>query len=459
MIKSNLEKVVAVTSIYFNYYQLDAERFGSHPEYGINVLPGDISRFPTLPYSAVAYGADSIDGDELVMFAEFSGPRSSQVLVRTQPPSQKATSELLNYFKDIGISIEDVNPDRLLGDVKETPVSFDKDGNSVVYFAAKEEPLNPVEHEHGVIQLTIEGSKIWGIGVVASWQLWQWQFSEDKGETWQNVSNLFRGGLSAHRVYITKNLPNWPWTALDQKIKQVEGNYFITRPPYIEILELACEWANSLKTIEEIVAAITTSLNKSGRFKYDYSNNYTSPFVNFFDCTRFVDRLYGKFGRGPNVNCIDCSYMVISLCNVLGCDLRPVMIKQPGESMSPFMTNPIVPIGIDTEGKIEEFSLHQFAVLLTDDNIANATVYDACLRYDLETFEIVMKDSDQWLKIIENPPPPDDRQPIGLPLGSDIFSQGYMAILARRSKAPSQKNLTSHDGEALIFGVGAFQIY
>ncbi len=457
-----------VTSIYFNYYQAERElQHNPHPECGMNVMPEDISRFPTIPYNAVAfsidatdktaYSADAPDGEynsKLKLHAEFKGPPNSSLLIRTIDPVENKVRGLESYLENARVSLDDngnpTNPERLLGDIEPISVTFDENGNAYAGLA------------EGVVELTIDSADIWSRGIFASWQLWQWQYSADEGETWEVAGGLFYAGISFHRIFITKNPATWPWTGYDEEVKDVSGQNSTSRPPYIGALEWACKWAAGETTVKGIAAKITAGLNdgSGNRFKYEMTgaNNYTSLFHKYFDCGRFIDRLNGKFGRGPNVNCVDCAHMVIALSNALGCQLQPGRIQNPDTSGLPFQLNPLTLIGyteLSPPGKT--FNFHQVAFSPGSGDDALDCVYDACIKFDMEIFEGIEK-----MKLAPDPldpltPEQEHRHPVDIPIGSDVFTYGYMPILAKTLDIPSQKDLTMYKGDEQTFGISALK--
>ena len=376
-----------VSRIYFNYYLTNVE---AQPQFGINVMPEDLSRFPTLPYNAVAFPLDTTRGQQLKLHAEFTGPANGSLLVRAV-----TIEDLQATLTAVGVDTgkeELTGQIRLLGDVEPTRVDFDKDGNSYVPID-RSQPNHPFQ-ESGVIELTIEQSNIREIR--ADWQLWQWQFSADGGKTWQNAGGLLHEGISVHRIFVTKSAANWPWTSYEETIKTVEGRNFVSRPPQVGLLEWACKWAQGETTEEGIASRITARIFDCGRFRYGTGmNNYTSLFDSaYFDCGRFIDRLNGNFGRGPNVNCVDCAHMVISLTNALGCDLQAGEIRNPDGS--PIDLNPLTLIGYDKVTDLTTFQFHLIAIRPVAHLQEQYLVFDACTKFDMTIYkEIAQGDPDK----------------------------------------------------------------
>lgn len=469
-LENGTEPVCKITSIFFNYYQAERElQHNPHPECGINVMPQDISRFPTIPYNAVAFAMDVTDpkayakdapvlpyNKKLKLHAEFKGQPNSEVLIRTVDPKATNVKDLETYLEKAQVSIDlygkAIHSTRLLGDIEPITIKFNENGNAI-------SDLN-----EGVIELTIDSADIWSRGIYASWQLWQWQYSTDKGKTWAVADGLFFEGVSVHRIFITKNPATWPWTGYDEDAKDISGQYSISRPPYIQALEWACKWAEGETTDVGIASKITAGLNdsKDTRFKYGPSgaNNYTSVYHNFFDCGRFIDRLNGKFGRGPNVNCVDCAHMVISLANALGCQLQPGRIQNPetAEGSIPFQLNPLTLIGyteLNPPGKT--FNYHQVAVMPGSDDKTPDSIYDACIKFDTTIFEEVvkMKSPDEPVELLS--PEQKHNHPVDIPVGKNVFTYGYMAILAKSLDTPSQKNIEMLKGEEQAFSISALK--
>ncbi|MFN2169236.1 MAG: hypothetical protein ACK2U9_23625, partial [Anaerolineae bacterium] len=106
--------------------------------------------------------------------------------------------------------------------------------------------------------------------------------------------------------------------------------------------------------------------------------HYTSLFApNTFDCTAFLDRLRGGFGRGYYVNCVDCATIVSTFANSLGCDLwQSAMFGE-----RPFGLNPVLAVGSNvwqTPCGWGSFPYHEVA--WKGACTAGDEVFDACLQ-------------------------------------------------------------------------------
>ncbi|MDX1407108.1 MAG: hypothetical protein R3330_03215 [Saprospiraceae bacterium] len=460
--------VCKVSRIYFNYYLADVKLLGIRPECGVNVMPEDLSRYPTLPYNAVAYAMDATRGKQLKLHAEFSGPPNSALLVRTADPVKQHGGSLRDYLEAAGIVIAEEDKSmpqaRLLGDVAPTSVTFDADGNSFVFVEGT--PANPKDRDYGVVELTIDNADIWRRGICASWQLWQWQYSADNGASWHSAGGLLENGISIHRIFTTKSVPTWPWTSYDEEVKNIDGEYLVSHPPLVGALEWACRWANGETTEHGIASLITAGINDSGRFRYTSMQNYTSPFSNHFDCGRFVDRLNGRFGRGPNANCVDCTYMVISLANALGCQLQPGRISNPDGLC--FELNPLTLIGDDEVARDSlndllspRFKFHQVVlrpVAAPDGD--RYSVFDACLKFDVAIFlKYAYEKTTSEPKTTKLPPILQHGHPVDIPLGKSVFTFGYLAVLVKRFDQPSQTDLDVDHSDDLTYAIGSLKFY
>ena len=466
-----------VTSIYFNYYQAERElQHNPHPECGMNVIPEGISRFPTIPFTAAAFAIDATCNTayepnatcegctetqpcylkkKLKLHVEFKGEPNSSVLVRTVDPVGDKVDGLDYYLEESRVSIKDhdnpLKSIRLLGDVEPTRIHFNERGNSYV-----EDDIGD-----GIIELTISSADIWRHGIGASWQLWQWEYSIDDGKTWELVDGFFLKGISIHRIFLIKNPPTWPWSGYDEEIREVSGEDASSRWPYIGALEWACKWARGETTEVGIASKIVARLNDGTgeRFKYQKAgaNNYTSVYHKYFDCGRFIDRLNGKFGRGPNVNCVDCAHMVISLCNALGCNLQPGKIENT-EDTNPFELNPLVLIGYKelTDGN-QTFAYHQVAYITNPDDETQDHIFDACIKYDPEVYQKVQ----QMEGAPEDPENLSQQQqhghPVNFPVGADVFTYGYLPLLAKSLDQKSQIGLQLTKGDKQTFSISALK--
>ncbi len=208
-----------------------------------------------------------------------------------------------------------------------------------------------------------------GVGKV-SFQ-WTWQFRPGPAEPWSTFDQ------SSHRIYLLLSPPTEPWSTFPGPFNQTA--------PWINVLEIACEWAAGAQDTIAAASLITKAVNDLGgsRFTYDAAvgaPHYTVLGVPRFLVDAFIDRLLGGPGAGPLVNCSDCATIVSTFANILGCDLWQ---SKMGLVTPPFGLNPIRSIGFDNFTTLNgAFTFHEVA--WSGDCTEFDTVYDACLHTDAD---------------------------------------------------------------------------
>jgi hypothetical protein len=201
-----------------------------------------------------------------------------------------------------------------------------------------------------------------------------WYVTKVNGETL--LTQKYIGTTGDHRHYILLAEPQSPMTV-----------------PWTDVLDYSCSWAVSRTSTTAAASAITNSLFNSG-FKYDvdggggshYSNGWTQ-----FDLTSFTSDL----GSSKLVNCLDMGKAVTTFSNAVGCGLGlctygwttygEYQIDGPLNCIDPIGTpsptnNPFGYPIIDDDCRISGFSYHAFS-----EKISNFNVWDATLRYDIDT--------------------------------------------------------------------------
>lgn len=206
-------------------------------------------------------------------------------------------------------------------------------------------------------------------GVGAHDAAWRWQVRAVGPGPWHDFD------VSAHRIYVVLREPTLPWT-------QQPFTRQNTQLPWAEVLEWACRWAALSQSVDRAAAAITFQvfqLGAIGCIAYDCTGgsftNYAYP---EFDCTSFLARLAGGYGRGPRVNCSDCATMVSTFANCVGADLWQ---SQMFNIVAPFQCNLTRLIGAYFFGAVcgaGLFNYHEVAWEGACSDIED--VYDACLE-------------------------------------------------------------------------------
>ena len=198
---------------------------------------------------------------------------------------------------------------------------------------------------------------------------WRWQVRESVFSPWHDFAT------STHRIYVVLREPTLPWA-------QQPFTPDNTQLPWAEALEWACRWAAFSQSADRAAVAITSQvflLGVLGRIAYDCSNgnptNYAYP---EFDCTSFLDRLAGGYGRGPRVNCTDCATVVSTFANCIGADLWQ---SRMFNEVVPFQCNLTRLIGAPFFKAVcgnGLFNYHEVAWEGTCSDLED--VYDACLE-------------------------------------------------------------------------------
>ena len=175
-----------------------------------------------------------------------------------------------------------------------------------------------------------------------------------------------------HKVYVLLDEPRSPW----------DNAANCSNNAWTNALEFACSCANGATTADEVATAITHAIYESGKFQYEVGSGeqrYSSG--NTVYLSSCLDRLSGKWGRGPYVNCTDCASFVVSFANSLGCALYSSKMYSPDFNV--FYTNPYIAIGSQNWSPPSWgwfFGYHEVAWSggCGDSDL----VYDACLRYN-----------------------------------------------------------------------------
>jgi hypothetical protein len=246
--------------------------------------------------------------------------------------------------------------DGLLGEVAASTVTFGEDGETDFETFQLANPL------------------LWSRGVGTEVVSWQWQFRRGPGEAWTEFAR------TSHRIYTVLRVPTEPW-------RQQPFTGSNLQLPWADVLAFACRWAASTFTARRAATRITEQVFALGNGLLAYGcpigtlPMYTIPtFPSLFNCTAFLDRLKGGFGRGPFVNCSDCAAIVSTFANAAGCDLWQSQMFTPG---IPFPVSPILAIG-GSQWSIPcgspTFSYHEVA--WTEACTSADDVFDACLKVD-----------------------------------------------------------------------------
>ncbi|MEM6268914.1 MAG: hypothetical protein AAF998_05720 [Bacteroidota bacterium] len=247
---------------------------------------------------------------------------------------QVRTRDIPVHIKDVftGQIVERKRGLKALGSARPTTVFFSDSSHSVY------------RGKHAYVPLTLEDVRFPELGVGIYDVNWHWEYrllDEEKStkredvweKRWRNLT------ITQHRIYVLLEAPKFPWMpSLLPNFLQAAP---FPGPPGQHALNVACEWARGAKTRSEIARRITQGINRSGRFVYDVNPHYyewatldeisligdqseamLSQKLPVFHFGKVMERLDGGHGLGEKANCIDCALMVMTLANILGCDLQ-----------------------------------------------------------------------------------------------------------------------------------------
>ena len=170
-----------------------------------------------------------------------------------------------------------------------------------------------------------------------------------------------------HRVYTILDEPKPPWDNTPNN----------PRNAWVSALDIACSngWAGGTSSIEDAAGRITQAIYNSGRFQYDSNGGGRSFYTpNNFDLTSWIGRINGNYGNGELVNCWDCANGVVSLSNILGCDLWNQWV---GEA---FECNAISAIKDQSWGKPFGWGFGYHRMGWRGPENETGKVFDACLK-------------------------------------------------------------------------------
>ena len=161
---------------------------------------------------------------------------------------------------------------------------------------------------------------------------WRWEYRVGDG-AWYFLARTH------HRVYCTPRRPNDPWILSERGVAN----------PWTAALDIACQ-ASNLSGSEEmdgLAAGLCELLNPGGLAPNPFRLAYTvddpgDPHYNgpngTLDLSAFLERAGGGAGNGELVNCDDCAGLVVTLANLLGCDLYEQYISTSAMHL-------VIPIG------------------------------------------------------------------------------------------------------------------
>jgi len=166
-------------------------------------------------------------------------------------------------------------------------------------------------------------------------------------------------GSTQHTVYTLLDRPVAPWDV---------------ETPWIAALDLACEWAAGAMTKDAVAEAITRGLNSHPLLRYHGATTFDWSVYLLSNFLWLLDR-----GGVFHLNCTDCANAVVTLANLLGCNLYEGRVfdlttrrflKLAGNA------------GVDADWVSYEWNYHEIAWL--EGVGPKSCVYDSCLHVDAD---------------------------------------------------------------------------
>lgn len=223
-----------------------------------------------------------------------------------------------------------------VGDVLEKNVTFDANGKSALE------------------TFTLNASWLGSDGFVTKRNtVWKWQYKS--GGSWTDFDT------TEHTMFVTLAMPNAPWVQSGTP----------SQLPWASALERACLWALGKKTKDEVAEAITREVNRVPNVSY-------TPMTMFgFDEYQLTSYLTNLGGGEFVMNCTDAADAVMTLSNLLGCNLAEGqfynMVTREFLTLS---GNPVIP----SDWVSWEWGYHEICWL---NDFSSNTVWDGCLQLDM----------------------------------------------------------------------------
>lgn len=295
-------------------------------------------------------------GPAVYRLSSFTGTRDLMIRVQFS-----ASREVNGTFRIRGNA--DTDRSMLLGSTGEISVSF----------------VNGVMQTEWADVLLLQ-HQMAGAGIQKKEIAWDWEYYDPDDDAW--VSML----KTSHTIYTILGNVNSPW----QRGTDVRLDL---SSPWTDILDIIVNSSQfsmgNIRTIDSALSAVTEMVYQNLKLKYGGMSGISawgggqSPV--FLDLQSFLS----DYPQIQTVNCQDCAALVTVFANILGCDLRP-MILVPDDGQA-FQTEKLLLIGesawrYPVEEKKGEgyFSYHWAAVPRDKAGAANSDtpVYDACMKFN-----------------------------------------------------------------------------
>jgi sugar lactone lactonase YvrE len=167
-------------------------------------------------------------------------------------------------------------------------------------------------------------------------------------------------GSAEHKLYLTVDHPVEPW---------------VQETPWVGALEVACGWAAGAADQDAAAEGVTKGLNSCSQLCYDTATVFGS---NTYWLSDFLDLL--GTGSSFNLNCRDCANAVVTLANLLGCDLFEGRMQN-------LWTHRFLRLGGEPAADLDwvdyAWGYHEIGWL--HQMGPNEFVYDGCLQLDQDT--------------------------------------------------------------------------
>lgn len=253
---------------------------------------------------------------------------------------------------DVKMRCRNISADKVFDDSSEITVSMEKGFSSPSY-----------------INFSFPSHKLKDAGVASYRTTLQWEQKDSTG-TWVTVAT------TNHQIYVLLTNPTLPWDI---------GK---ARPPWVSVLQYACEWAKGAKTVDEVAEKLTYTVNQRLGLKYEDKEGKSQYYdsYNRFQLTKFLKQL--RTGKVSSVvNCTDCAMICSTFANAVGCCLSQKRMQNT-VTHNGFLCNPILPIGLGWQVPFGSgFGYHEVCMMepLSSSRISpvaenNYLVYDACLH-------------------------------------------------------------------------------
>jgi hypothetical protein len=206
--------------------------------------------------------------------------------------------------------------------------------------------------------------------------------------TWEarpNGHDALPLGSSEHLVFVIADSPTFPWTAAALPPQDAVR-------PWPGALALACDFAAGASSAADIPSRIAGAVSglehvPGNGWRYNSGvSTYLNPGIGtpfWFLAALFISAARDLDPGLPHVlSCFEASAVVLTFSNVLGCDLKQILIEL--EDCSDFSLNAVWPLGQSPQMDVN-FSRHVIACDTASGGAATLRAYDPILRLDTDS--------------------------------------------------------------------------